>query len=116
MIPISLPYGETVTVLRGTRDRVGDQQLSDHHTIGPCAFWPSGAGSGAVRSDDDRRDTSTVSGELAVPRTADLLATDHVRRADGSLWIVVGAPQWDMDHPMTGWDTGYKIARVKAVS
>lgn len=114
MNPISVPYGETVTVLRGGRDRTGDQQLADHHTIDHAVFWPSAVG-GAVTSVEDRRDTSTVVGDLAIPRDAEVLATDHVRRGDGTVWSVVGPAQWDMVHPTSGWDTGYKIVRLKGV-
>ncbi|MBW0274999.1 hypothetical protein ATM97_27750 [Nocardia sp. MH4] len=111
MNPIGIAFGQTVTVLRGSRDRTGDQALVEHHTIDAAVFWPE-----SVSGTDDRRDTSTVHGQLAVPRSADLLATDHVRLADGSIWVAVGAPQWDHVHPMTGWNPGYKVARVKGVS
>lgn len=110
MNPINIPYGETWTVLRGARDRVGDMQIDDHHTIESCVFWWE-----SVTENDDRRDTSTVYGYLAVPRSADLLASDHARSPDNALFSVVGKPQWDRNHPMTGWNPGYKVARLKGV-
>lgn len=111
MESLAIAFGQTVTVRRGTRDRTGDQVLTDHHTIDSAVFWPE-----SISGDDDRRDTSTVYGQLAVPRAEDLLASDHVRLADGTVWALVGAPQWDHVHPMTGWNPGYKVARVKGVS
>lgn len=111
MNPISITFGQTVTVRRGGRDRTGDQALVDHHTIDQAVFWQE-----SVSGDDNFRDTSTVYGQLSVPRDADLLATDHVRLADGSNWVAVGAPAWNHVHPMTGWDPGYKVARMKGVS
>lgn len=110
MNPINIPFGETVTVLRRERDRVGDGQIDDHHTIEHCVFWWE-----SVTENDDRRDTSTVYGNLAVPRASDLLASDKVRREDNTVFSVVGKPQWDQNHPMTGWNPGYKIARLKGV-
>lgn len=111
MNPIGITFGQTVEVLRGARDRTGDQTLAVHHMIEQSVFWPE-----SINGDDNRRDTSTVYGQLAVPRGAELLANDHVRLADGTVWVLVGAPQWDHVHPMTGWDPGYKVARVKGVS
>ncbi|WP_228002142.1 hypothetical protein [Nocardia australiensis] len=115
MNPINAPYGETVEVLRATRDRVGDRSDAVHHSIEGCVFWSGSDAGAAVQEDDQRRDTSTVHANLAIPRSADLLGTDRIRRTDQSVYTVVGGPQWDQLHPMTGWDTGFKIVKLKGV-
>lgn len=111
MESIGIAYGQTIAVLRGPGDRVGDRALTAHHTIDDAVFWPE-----SISGDDYRRDTSTVFGYVAVPRGEDLLATDRVRLADNTVWALVAAPQWDHVHVMTGWNPGYKVARVKGVS
>ncbi|WP_143876091.1 hypothetical protein [Nocardia fluminea] len=111
MESIGIAFGQTIAVLRGPGDRVGDRALAVHHTIDDAVFWPE-----SIAGDDNRRDTSTVFGYVAVPRGAELLAADRVRLADNTVWALVAAPQWDHVHPMTGWNPGYKVARVKGVS
>lgn len=106
-----LPYGETVTVLRrATRDRTGDGGFTEHATIGGCAFaWDS------VDEDMNRRETAEVWARVHVPKSADIIASDRIERANGDQYMVVGKPQWDNVHPMTGWDSGYKEIRLKGV-
>ena len=116
MNPIGITFGETWEVLRGTRDAVGDQVLTVHHTIDQAVFWAGSQSSNSITGEDDRRTTSTTSGNLAVPRSADVTATDRLRRqGDTQIWIPIGSPQWDQVHPMTGWDPGYKIVKLKGV-
>lgn len=113
MNPIGITYGETWEVLRATaeRDRVGDRTLAVHHTIDQAVFWEE-----SVDGDDGRRTASTVYGKLAIPKSAEVLATDRLRRlGDTQAWDPIGGPQWDQIHPMTGWDPGYKIVRLKGV-
>ncbi|WP_280317296.1 hypothetical protein [Nocardia wallacei] len=111
MNPIAISYGETVEVLRGERDRTGDGEMPVHHTIEQAVFWPE-----SITGDNDRRTASVVIGNLAVPRGSDVRLTDRIRRSNGSRWIPQGPVQWDMNHPMTGWNPGYEIIRVKGVS
>ncbi|MBF6328735.1 hypothetical protein [Nocardia transvalensis] len=112
MNPIAIVHGETWEVLRGGRDRVGDQALTVHHTIDQCVFWLE-----SITGDNDRRTASTAYGNLAVPSEAEALATDHFRRAGtAQLWLAVGGAHWDQLHPMTGWNPGYKLIRIKGVS
>jgi hypothetical protein len=109
--PIGITYGDTWEVLRGARDRVGDQVLTVHHVIEQAAFWEE-----SVDGDDERRTASTVYGKLAIPKAEEVQATDRLRRqGDSQIWIPIGSPQWDQIHPMTGWDPGYKIVRLKGV-
>jgi hypothetical protein len=109
---VKLPYGQTVTVLRRPAvDRTGDGGATVSHTISQCAIvWDS------TTNDDDRRDTSITFVDVYVPVGADILASDQVELPDGSVGAVFGRPRWGEPHPMTGWQSGYKLVRLKVVA
>jgi len=109
--PIAIAYGETWAVLRGGRDRVGDAAWTVHHSLAGCVFWPD-----AVTGENDRRTATVVFANLAVLRGSDVELADRLKRGDGTLWIPQGRPQWDQLHPMTGWNPGYMVVRIKGVS
>jgi hypothetical protein len=105
--------GQTVTVLRDpAKDETGDPVGPPAgHTIGNCVFWWN-----QVSENSDRRETATATGNLAVPRGSDITFTDRVRLEDNSIWSVIGPSQWDQVNPLDGYDFGYKIVEVRAVT
>lgn len=115
--PFDIPFGEPFTVLRGERDRVGDRASTDVGTVERCVFWQNIPVEPPGSYPATARDSATLTGTLAVPKSADIQQADRVRReSTGEVYRVLGPAQWDHVHPMTGWDTGYKTYTVKAVS
>lgn len=110
---IAVRAGQTVTVKRDLgKDDAGDPiAAAPPHTIDNCVFWWS-----SVSENTDRRQTSIVTGSLALPRGSDIKSTDRVEMANGSKWTVVGPPQWDQDHPLSGRDFGYMIVEMRSVT
>lgn len=112
MQPIEVVEGETWTVFRrGPRDRSGDSPFVELGDIEDCVFdeEPPTELGGA-------REAAAYGGKLYVPKSADVLATDKLRGPDGIMYRVIGGPKWDKNHPMTGWDSGYKMFRLEGVS
>lgn len=100
-----LPHGITITLLRETRDRVGDVTLTEDRTIPGCGWSP------AVQGETDNTEvggarTQTITGRtLYLPPDAGITATHRVRFPDGSVWEVVGEiGPWRS--PLTGWAPG----------
>ncbi|MBF6368423.1 hypothetical protein IU469_22255 [Nocardia puris] len=112
-----LPYGESWQVLRGARDRVGDETpLAVVATLERCAYWQNAPVEPGGAYPATARDQASLTGTLAVPKGSDVRSTDHVRRVStGQRYQVLGPPQWDGVHPMTGWDPGYVTVTIKAV-
>lgn len=117
MQPLVAPYGETWSVLRGTRNRVGDRTLAVVATLERCVYWQNQPNDPTGAYPATAQDSASLLGTLAVPRdSAELQGSDELRReSTGVIYQVVGSPQWDHVHPQTGWDTGYKTLTVKAV-
>lgn len=119
MQPLSAPFGETWEVLTGTRNRVGDRTLAVSATLERCVYWQNTPDQAVGQYPTTARDSAMLLGTLAVPRNspAQLSASTELRRvATGEIYQVIGPPQFDHVHPLTGWDTGYKTVSVKAVT
>lgn len=105
----------TITVKRpAERVRGGDKAGPDTDiSVSGCAFWADQA-----TEDTDRRDTTIVTGSLAVPRATDLRPDDRVAippYGPTNLFDVVGVPQWDNDSALSGNDFGLKVVQVRGV-
>lgn len=112
MRPIELVADETWTVFRrGPRDRTGDAPFAEHGEIDGCAFDEE-----PPTEVSDRRESQVERGSLYVPKRHDVLATDKLRSPDGVMYRVIGGPKWNKLHPMTGWDSGFKLFRLEGVS
>jgi len=110
--PIRVVEGETWTVFRrGPRDRAGDAPFVEHGDIDECVFDEE-----PPVELNDRRESTVDRGSLYAPKAADVLATDRLRSPDGFMYRVIGGPKWDKNHPMTGWDSGFKMFRLEGVS
>jgi hypothetical protein len=110
--PLQVTHGETWTVFRrGPRDRTGDSAFVENGEIEDCVFdeQPPEEITGG-------REAAAYGGNLYVPKAADVLATDKLRGPDGIMYRVIGGPKWNKVHPMTGWDSGYKMLRLEGVS
>lgn len=118
MQPFNVPFGETWEVLEGTRDRVGDRTLEVVATLESCVFWQNTPAAPQGTYPTTARDTASLTGTLAVPRTSDDVPIDaRMRRViTGVTYQVVGPSEWDQVHPLTGWDPGYKTFTLKAVA
>jgi hypothetical protein len=111
---VKLPFGQTWTVLRRSAiDRTGDSDsgFQVHHTIPGCAFAPTGS-----ESEEFGRETETSTADLYVPVGADVLASDQMESPSGDVYAVRGKPQWDQQHPMTGWKPGLKVVKLRGVT
>ncbi|MFT4202191.1 hypothetical protein [Gordonia sp. (in: high G+C Gram-positive bacteria)] len=110
--PFTLPFGETVTVVRraGTNrhgDPIGDDA---DHDIAQCGVdW------NATVSNQQFQDVQVTDVDLYVPRAADIVASDKVEIGSRT-FSLLGKPMWDQVHPMTGTDYGYKLVRLREVS
>ncbi|MGV9818420.1 hypothetical protein [Nocardia xishanensis] len=118
MQPFNIPFGETWSVLRGTRDRVGDKTPAVVAALTSCVYWqhvpvePGGVYPATAR------DSAALTSTLAVPKDSpEVRQADQLRREKtGEVYQVLGPAQWDQEHPMTGWDPGYKTYALKAVT
>lgn len=105
------PYGETVTVLREVRNRVGDVTLVEDFTVSDCVWSPSAQGETNDVSNAERGGvgTQTITGRtLYLPPGSGVTAVHRVRFVDGSVWEVVGeVGPWRS--PWTGWAPGDQV-------
>ncbi|MFR9767056.1 hypothetical protein [Nocardia sp. SC052] len=117
MQPIVAPYGETWSVLRGTRDRVGDKTPAVVATLERCVHWQNIPAEPGGAYPATARDSATLTSTLAVPKGQFAVkpADQLLREVTGVVYQVLGPAQWDSVHPMTGWDPGYVIYTLKAV-
>lgn len=112
MQPIQVVEGETWTVFRrGPRDKFGDSVFAEVGDVDECVFDEE-----PPVELNDRREAQVERGNLYVPKRHDVLATDKLRSPDGVMYRVIGGPKWGKLHPMTGWDSGYKLFRLEGVS
>ncbi|AYD82192.1 head-to-tail stopper [Mycobacterium phage Wamburgrxpress] len=103
---------ETITVIRGETDKYGNRTNSDERTVKGIFSWGSGFG----RDRQSRGETASLATELYVKRSVDIRARDRLKRANGELYAVVGHSKWDQGHAFDGFDFGYKVYQVEAVT
>lgn len=101
---------QTVTVERTSKDLRGNPGTPTTWPIKGAVFWWD-----QVSEVFDRRQTSTVLGNLGVPRGSDLRQGDVVILADGRRFSTIGAPQWDQASPLSGHNFGYMVAKLQGV-
>lgn len=92
-------FGVDITPSRPTSDGLGNLTFTDLVVIHHAVF-----ALGAPSSSGDS--TYSQSGSVFVPRGSDLRNGDRIPYG-GRLFVAIGPPQWDMDHPFTGEDFGY---------
>lgn len=91
---------ETVTRLRATADQFGDLATATETSLRGVVIAP-----GSSTEVTGGQDTVTTAATLYAPAGTDLVPTDRVRRADGTVWQVDGQPRvWRS--PFTGWQPG----------
>ncbi|MEV8637792.1 head-tail adaptor protein [Streptosporangium sp. NPDC051023] len=106
-MPVPLPQGETIVILRPTgrtRDSAGNYVPDGDREIPVpgCAAWPTGS-TEQVEAQDQTTELFTV----LAPYGADIRATDRVR-LHGRVFTVQGEPQlWKS--PLTGAAPGLEI-------
>lgn len=101
------PFGTTVTVQRGTREKFGDIVYADHHTIAGCALAPRYS----TELTDNQNQVIVGFSLFGPPQTGDnrVFADDRIKTPDGNTYRVVGeAAEWF--HPITGWNPGFEAA------
>lgn len=112
---MSLPYGVTLTVHRGSKDDFGDKGPETTHTIGGCALAPRGSSEPA----EPGRAQVIVGLTAYLPHGADVRADDVVvpgptaGRWSGVRFQVLGEPG-DWASPLTGRLAGTEVALEKA--
>lgn len=103
--------GQTVTVERTSKDLRGNPTGAPAtHTIPKAVFWWD-----QVTEVFNRRQTSTVLGNLGIPRGSDLKQGDIVILANGRRFMTIGDPQWDEDSPLSGHVFGYMVSKLQGV-
>lgn len=109
--PFTLPHGQTVTILRSTKDRHGDRVGAEvDHTIAGCGVdW------NATTSNREFQDVQITDADLYVPRAAGVVASDKVEIGSRT-FHVLGKPMWDQVHPMTAPTTASKLVRLREVA
>lgn len=113
---MTFAFGEFVTIVRdGERDRFGDRpDTPTSVTVGGVGFAFDATTTSWPLEHHDRSETEAM---LFLPKGTDIRTGDKVTRgADGTTWNVIGISEWDHSvHPMTGWDSGYFVQRVRRV-
>jgi hypothetical protein len=110
------PYGQPITLLAETRDRVGDVTLTEDGTVAGCAWAPRTTSSSVHGSTEEQRRRMQVTTGLTLfaPSGSGITASHRVRLPDGSVWSVIGDPG-DWRSPYSGWAPGQQVEleRVK---
>lgn len=104
--------GETWTFERpGEQHRTGDREPDTVLTVEGCVFWTEGESVVAFG-----RETVSSSGLLSVPADAGIKQTDRPRSPSGERFTITGLERWGGAHPLTGYDFGDEVFRVKGVT
>ncbi|MFD4442519.1 hypothetical protein ACFWPK_22390 [Nocardia sp. NPDC058519] len=104
--------GETWTFERpGEKDRNGDRLPDTTLTVEGCVFWTEGES-----IEDFGRDTRISRGLLSVPSSEGIKETDRPKSPAGERFQIVGRERWGGPHPLTGYDFGEEVFRVKGVT
>lgn len=98
-------HGVTITPQRPTSDGLGNLTFTDLPDV-PGAVFDLGGASSTADS------LYSQSGSVFVPRGSDIANGDRLLY-QGRLFVVIGPPQWDMDHPFTGEDFGYVEVKIQ---
>jgi len=97
--------GETIVPQRPTSDGLGNLSWTDLPAITNAVF--------ALTSPSATEDSVySQGGSLFVPRGSNITNGDRVVY-QGRPFVVIGVPQWDMNHPMTGEDFGYVEVQIQ---
>lgn len=109
-----LPFGQTVTVRRYTRDNKGNRVEVSVHTVDGVGVAPAGGSGWGVASDEvNTLGEQVKSGTtLYAPYGADIRARDTVTLADGSRWEVDGDPA-DWRSPLSGRPRGTVVSLIR---
>lgn len=92
---------ETLQVLRGPNDKLGNPNKPYSHTIEGFFGWgSSGRGTAKFRGADEGNKAVIVTAQLYVSRDADLKPRDRVKRSNGEIYDIVGHSLWDADFPL----------------
>jgi hypothetical protein len=103
------PFGETVTLLKESRDRVGDVTLIEDVTISGCIWSTMSEGVARINENDQLHTQTPTARRLYLPPNSGITATHRVRFPDGTVWTVVGATSAQIGgerSPFTGWYPG----------
>ena len=107
--------GETLQVIRGPSDKHGNAGKGAVHTVeGIFAWGTTGRATSKFAEQSERQESSTISVELYVRRTADVKQRDRLKRSNGQTYEVMGFPTWDADSALTGRDFQWKLLQVRA--
>lgn len=98
-------YGVTITPERPTSDGLGNLTFTPLDEIQGAVFdlGAPGAMGDSVYSQ---------AGSVYLPRGCDVRNGDRIPY-QGRSFVVIGVPQWDMDHPLTGEDFGYVEVHIQ---
>lgn len=100
---MGIPLGESLTVLRQSRDRFGDPTDGGSHTIDGCAVWPAASFAEVIANED----LITWDMTALLPPGSDVLPTDVVVR-QGVRYSIDGQPiTWNSY--LTGYSPGIEV-------
>ncbi|WP_349269159.1 hypothetical protein MPNTM1_04609 [Mycolicibacterium parafortuitum] len=102
---------ETFTVHRGDTDRFGNASKEPAGTVDGALGWGT-----ATRNTGERAESAATRAELFVAKGSDLKPRDRVTRASGQSFAVIGGPYYDQLHPMTGFNFGWTVYQLDAVT
>jgi hypothetical protein len=116
--------GISVQVYRNDtpRDRFGDTSAGEPSLVGTidhCVFqWATSASQGLrFRAGNDFRETAEIAAMVFCPNDDPIKIQGRDRlKIDGHTYQVVGEVAWNLPHPATGYDFGYYMVQVEAVS
>jgi hypothetical protein len=113
------PFGETVTLLKESRDRVGDVTLTEDTTVSGCVWSSSAEGTTSANSETDVLHTQIPAArKLYLPPNSGITATHRVRFQDDTVWMVMGAISAQIGgerSPFTGWYPGDRAQLVRVM-
>lgn len=105
---------ETLTVFRGSTDRMADRVTDSTHTVQGVIAWGGARANARFSKDRTRRESAGVTAELYVKRGTDLQARDRIERSNGQVYIVTGHSLWDQVQPQSGHNFGWMVFQVEA--
>lgn len=91
---------ETVTVKRGSTDKMSKRVPESEHEVGGSFWWGAGRSTGRFSHDWDGKESASTSLFFEVARGADVQARDRLIRASGEKYVVVGHALWGEDFPL----------------
>ena len=103
-------HGQTLTVIRRTRDDYGDFTATSRHPVPGCAVTRR---STVETTEGGARETVVTRLWVHAPPGSDVIPSDLVELPDGTKWNVDGDAR-TYQSPFTGWAPAHRFALIRA--